>query len=271
MQGHVRAGGGAVTSPLEAGTALAGGDAIPLIGFGTWRLNGHEAQQSVRFALEAGYRHIDTATMYGNESDVGAAVRHSGLRREEVFLTTKLPAEETGRERQTLERSLRNLDTDHVDLWLVHWPPGGNAAPEVWQELVRARDEGLTRAIGVSNYSLEQVDALTDAVGVTPQVNQIKWNPFLFDQDVYEGHRARGVVLEGYSPFRAGDLGNEVLARVATAHDATTAQVIVRWHLQREIVVIPKSARRERIIGNVDVGGFELSADEMTMLDALGG
>lgn len=261
----------AARSPLEAGTELAGGTRIPLIGFGTWRLTGDEAAQSVGWALESGYRHLDTATMYGNEAEVGAAVQHSGVAREEVFLTTKLPAERAGRERQTLERSLRGLGTDHVDLWLVHWPPGGNAAPEVWQELVRARDEGLTRAIGVSNYSLEQIDELTDVVGVTPQVNQIKWSPFLFDRDIYDGHRSRGVVLEGYSPFRAGDLGNKVLARIANARDATPAQVIVRWHLQREIVVIPKSARRERIVENVDVGGFELSADEMTALDALGG
>jgi 2,5-diketo-D-gluconate reductase A len=260
-----------VKAPLETGTDLADGAQIPLIGFGTWQLRGDEAQQSVSWALEAGYRHVDTATMYGNEARVGAAVRDSGLGREEVFLTTKLPAEHAGRERQTIERSLRNLGTDYVDLWLVHWPPGGLAAPEVWRELVRARDDGLTRAIGVSNYSLEQVDELTHVVGFAPQVNQIRWSPFLFDRDRLDGHRSRGVVLEGYSPFRAADLGNEILKGIATTHDATPAQVVVRWHLQREIVVIPRSARRERIVDNVDVGGFELSADEMSALDALRG
>ncbi|MGZ4608922.1 MAG: aldo/keto reductase [Actinomycetes bacterium] len=256
-------------SPHDVSADLAGGGQIPLLGFGTWRLSGDEARVSVGWALEAGYRHLDTATAYGNEAEVGAAVRESGLSRDDVFVTTKLPAENAGRERETLEQSLRDLGTGHVDLWLVHWPPHGTAAPEVWQELVRARDDGLTRAIGVSNYSLTQIDELTDAVGVTPQVNQIKWSPFLFDRAVYDGHRSRGVVLEGYSPFRAGDLGDPVLTGIAEAHGATPAQVIVRWHLQREVVVIPKSARRERIIDNVDVGGFALSDDEMTALDAL--
>jgi 2,5-diketo-D-gluconate reductase A len=259
------------SSPLQVRAGLANGAGqIPLIGFGTWRLRGDEARESVGWALEAGYRHVDTATMYDNEAQVGAALSKSGLARGDVFLTTKLPAERVGRERATLESSLRDLGTDFVDLWLVHWPPGGRAAPEVWRELVRARDDGLARAIGVSNYSLEQVDQLTSAVGVTPQVNQIKWSPFLFDQDIHDGHRSRGVVLEGYSPFRAGDLGHRVLADIAGAHGATPAQVIVRWHLQREIVVIPKSARRQRIVDNVDVGGFELSADEVKALDALG-
>lgn len=257
--------------PLQTRIDLADdGGRLPLIGFGTWRLRGDEAYESVGWALEAGYRHLDTAAMYGNETQVGAAVHDSGVARDDVFVTTKLPAEDVGRERATLERSLHDLGTEHLDLWLVHWPPGGRAAPEVWEEFVRAREDGLTRAIGVSNYSLAQIDELTGAVGVTPQVNQIKWSPFLFDQQVHDGHRSRGVVLEGYSPFRAGDLGHRVLADIAGAHGATPAQVVVRWHLQREIVVIPKSSRRERIVDNVDVGGFELSDDEMRALDALG-
>jgi 2,5-diketo-D-gluconate reductase A len=258
-------------TPFETSTVLAGGPAIPLLGFGTWRLTGETALQCVGWALQAGYRHLDTATMYANETEVGAAVRTSGLSREDVFLTTKLQAGDAGHPREALELSLRNLATDYVDLWLVHWPPGGRAAPEVWRELVRARDDGLCRAIGVSNYSLEQIDELTDLVGVTPQINQIRWNPSLFDREIYAGHGARAVVLEGYSPLRGGDLDDEVLAGIAALHDVTAAQVVVRWHLQHEIVVIPKSARRERIVANADVGGFELSASQLAALDALGG
>jgi diketogulonate reductase-like aldo/keto reductase len=221
--------------------------------------------------LEAGYRHLDTAAMYGNETEVGQAVRDSDVPREDIFITTKMQADRGGRERATLEASLTALGTDHVDLWLVHWPPSSSALVDVWREFVRARDDGLALAIGVSNYSLDQIDRLTKGTGVTPEVNQVKWSPFLFERSVYDGHRGRGVVLEGYSPFRATRLDHAVVRGIADRHHATPAQVIVRWHIQREIVVIPKSSRRERIVDNVDVAGFELTEDEMSALDALGG
>ena len=248
---------------------LAAGGAIPVLGFGTWQLKGPSAQQSTADALTAGYRHIDTATMYANEAEVGAALRESGVPRTHVFLTTKLPPERAGKERATLEASLAALGVDQVDLWLIHWPPGGAGVP-MWREFVRAREDGLAAAIGVSNYSLAEIDELTEATGVTPAVNQIRWGPFLFDRAVLAGHRERGVVLEGYSPFRSGQLDDPTLVSIAADLGRTVPQVIVRWHVQHGIVVIPKSAQPERIVANADVTGFALSDEQMQAIDALG-
>lgn len=248
---------------------LPGAVHMPLFGLGTWALRGEAASEAIGWAFGSGYRHLDTATMYGNERQVGAAVAGSGLRREDVFLTTKLPPGHAGRERQTIRESLDALQTSYVDLWLVHWPPGGVAGVPTWREFVRARDEGLARAIGVSNYSLAQIDELVEATGVTPAVNQVEWSPFLHDPAFLDGCRARGVVLEGYSPFKSGRLDDARLVEIAERHGKNAAQVVVRWHLQHGIVVIPKSARRERIASNADVLDFELTSDEMGALDAL--
>ena len=187
-----------------------------------------------------------------------------------MFITTKLPAERAGHERATIEESLTKLGVDQLDLWLIHWPPGGAGVP-VWREFIKARDEGLTAAIGVSNYSLAQIDELTQATGVTPEVNQIKWGPFLYDAGIADGHADRGVVLEGYSPFRSGRLDDPTLVSIADELGRTVPQVIVRWHVQHGFVVIPKSARQDRIVSNADVGGFTLTADQMSRIDALGG
>jgi len=191
------------------------GRAMPLLGFGTWQLPGEQAYEPVRVALETGYRHLDTATMYRNESEVGRALQDSGVPRGEVFITTKLPAERAGRERETIEASLKSLGIDQLDLWLVHWPPRGRAHPATWREFVAARDAGLTRAIGVSNYSVAQIDDLVRATGVTPAVNQIPYSPALHDPRLLAEHQERGVVVEGYSPFRRSDLDDPVFAEVA--------------------------------------------------------
>lgn len=246
------------------------GTSMPLVGFGTWRLRGDEAYRAVRAALDAGYRHLDTATMYGNEAQVGRALRDSGVPRERVFLTTKLPAERRGREAATLAASLRELGVDAVDLWLIHWPPGG-AAPQVWRELLAAQQAGRARAVGVSNYSLGQLDELTTATGRTPAVNQIRWGPSLYDAATAAGHRERGVVLEGYSPFRSTDLADPVLTAVAKVHGVEPAQVVLRWHVQHGVVVIPRSSRPERIRANADIGGFALTDEEMAAIDGLAG
>ncbi|MGY1740685.1 MULTISPECIES: aldo/keto reductase [unclassified Blastococcus] len=247
---------------------LAGGGTMPLLGFGTWQLTGRACRDAVRTALDAGYRHLDTATMYRNEAEVGRALRDSGIARDEVFVTTKLPPRETGRADRVLARSLDALGLDAVDLWLVHWPPPGGSEA-VWERFVAAREDGRARAIGVSNHSLAQVDALTRATGVTPQVNQVSWAPSRYDAAVESGHRERGVVLEGYSPFKNTDLGDPVLREVAAAHGVTTAQVVLRWHVEHGVVVIPKSATPERIRANLAVGGFTLSAEEVARVDGL--
>ena len=243
--------------------------AMPLVGFGTWQLRGRRAYNAIRYALEVGYRHIDTATMYGNEAELGQALQDSGLDRQEIFVTTKLPARGAGRERETITASLRDLGTDYVDLWLVHWPPGGSARPATWQQLLAVRDEGLARAVGVSNYSLGQLDELIAATGRAPAANQIPWSPSQHDPRQLDGNRERGVVVEGYSPLKGANLRDPVLAEIAAQHGVTPAQVVLRWHMEHRIVVIPKSGNRDRIAANLDLSGFSLTPDEVARIDGL--
>jgi diketogulonate reductase-like aldo/keto reductase len=244
---------------------------MPLLGFGTWRLSGDDAVRATGDALAAGYRHLDTATMYGNEREVGRALRDSGVPRDDVFVTSKLPPDRADRVRETLEQSLEQLGVDQLDLWLVHWPPDGDAGVPVWEGFLAAHAEGLVRDVGVSNHSASQLDALTEATGTTPAVNQVRWSPLLFDPAVVQAHRERSVVLEGYSALKGGTLEHPVVTGIAQRAGRTPAQVLVRWHVQHGTVVIPKSASAERIRSNADVGGFVLSDDDMAALDALGG
>ena len=248
---------------------LPGGTALPLIGFGTWQLKPKTAYASVRAAIEVGYRHVDTATLYQNESDVGRAVKDSGVDREQIFLTTKLRPQDARHARRTLESSLRMLDTDYVDLWLIHWPTGQDELVSTWEELLSAKDAGLARNVGVSNYGPELIDLLTEATGQRPAVNQIPWSPGEHDPDLLEEHRRRGVVVEGYSGLNNTDLRHPVLTEIAGRHGVTTAQVVLRWHLEHDIVILPRSSRRERIGSNFDLEGFDLTAEDVTAIDAL--
>jgi 2,5-diketo-D-gluconate reductase A len=250
---------------------LASGTRMPILGLGTWQAQGRRAREAVRSALELGYRHLDTATMYGNEDEVGRAVAESGVQREEIFVTTKLPPGRAGHERETLSESLDALGLDYVDLWLIHWPPPGGARPDVWERLLELQAEGLAREVGVSNYSVDQIDDLERATGVLPAVNQIEWGPALFEADVLEAHRARRVQLEGYSPLRTTNLRDRTLVRIAEAHGRTPAQVILRWHLEHRIVAIPKSTHAERIAENAQIFDFELTPAEVEQLDGLSG
>src|SRR4051812_32237225 len=190
---------------------LNGAPAMPLLGFGTWQIKGAAAYDAVREALEAGYRHLDTATMYGNEAEVGRALRDSGVPREEVFVTTKIPPERAGKESATLAASLTALGVDAVDLWLIHWSPRRGRSVPLWEALLAERDAGRVRAVGVSNYSIEEIDELTGATGQTPAVNQIRFGPRLYDPKLIAEHRERGVVVEGYSPFKTTNLHDPVL------------------------------------------------------------
>lgn len=266
------------TAPGSSGPDISGiptatlpGGAIPLLGIGTWQSEGDDCYRAVRHALDVGYRHVDTATGYGNESQVGRALADSGVDRDDVFVTTKLPPDAAGSERETLEASLRDLGTDHVDLWLIHWPPSGEASPWVWERFVELRDEGKVHSIGVSNYSVEQVDILSEQVGETPAVDQIPWSPADYDAKVASELAKRGVVLEGYSPFKRTDLDAPVLAEVAAAHGVTPTQVVLRWHLDHGFVVIPKSVTPSRIEENFSVTGFSLTEDERAAVDGLAG
>ncbi len=257
--------------PMDVTRPLPSGSAMPLLGFGTWQITGPTATEATAWALEAGYRHLDTATVYGNEAEVGRGLAASGVDRREVFVTTKCPPTLADRARETLEQSLEALGTDHVDLWLIHWTPDTGVGEDLWTDFARARADGLARDIGVSNYSLAQLDALEAATGIRPAVNQVHWSPLLFDADVLEGHRQRGVVLEGYSALRGGTLEHPVVTGIAQRLGRTPAQVLVRWHLDSEVVVIPKSTNRERIHSNADVDGFRLDPADLDALDALSG
>jgi diketogulonate reductase-like aldo/keto reductase len=259
-----------MTQAREIPTVTLNGDVeMPVAGLGTWQLRGRPCYEAVRYALDAGCRHIDTATIYGNEAEVGQALRDSGLSRLEVFVTTKLPPERAGRERATITASLRTLGTDYVDLWLVHWPPGRHAGTQLWRELLAVRNDKLARAVGVSNYSIAQIDELTEATGEAPAVNQIPWSPRQHSPRTLAEHSARDVVVEGYSPLKGTDLGHPVLVEIAAQHQVTPAQVVLRWHIEHGIVVIPKSATPARIDENLDLFGFALTREEVARIDAL--
>lgn len=247
--------------------SLPAGGAMPLLGFGTWQLQGGEAQRAVEAALETGYRHLDTATIYGNEREVGAGLASSGVARDDVFVTTKCPPDRADEARAVLEQSLELLGLDAVDLWLVHWPPTDPVA--MWETFVQARSDGLVKDVGVSNFSLAQLDEVERATGVAPAVNQIKWSPLLHDAAIENGHRERGIVLEGYSGLKGGTLEHPVISGIADRLGRTPAQVINRWHLEHGVVTIPKSANPDRIRANADLG-FSLPAEDLAKIDALG-
>jgi 2,5-diketo-D-gluconate reductase A len=261
-----------MTSPARVPVATLPVGRMPQVGFGTWKLRADQARTAVREALAVGYRHLDTATMYGNEDEIGQALADSGVDRADVFLTTKIRPSDLGNERAILHRSLHGLGTDYLDLWLVHWPPSRRGeSRELWNELLAIKAEGYVRDVGVSNYSLVEIDDLTTSTGQAPAVNQIDWGPTHYDASVLAGHAERGIAVEGYSGLKNTKLNDPTLAKIAAAHGVTTAQVVLRWHLEHDITVIPKSARPDRIAANFDLFGFQLTADEVTSIDHLAG
>ena len=247
---------------------LADGNEIPLLGFGVWQVPaGRECEDAVRWALEAGYRHIDTAQAYGNEESVGRAVRASGLPREEVFITTKFYPGRKDAEAEA-QRSLQRLGVDSVDLYIIHWPQDGPTW--AWDGMQRAHERGYARSIGVSNYSVAELDELRTVADTPPAVNQVQFSPFAFRRALLEACEERGVVLEAYSPLGTGrHLGDRAVGAIAERLGRTPAQVLVRWCLQRGLVVLPKSTHRERIEENAEVFDFTLSDEDMAALDAL--
>jgi 2,5-diketo-D-gluconate reductase A len=250
-------------------TTLPGDVTVPMIGLGTAGLRGQDGYHAFRQALDLGYRHFDTATAYENEAEVGRALHDSGIDRADVFVTTKLPPERADEPEKVLDESLHALGVDHVDLWLIHWPPNGTAAVPAWRALLAARDAGKARAVGVSNYSADQIDELIAATGVAPAVNQIPWSPAQYDAAQLEAHRTRGVTVEGYSPLNGTDLHDRVLTGIADAHHATVAQVVLSWHLAHGIIVIPKSGNAQRLESNLQAAGLTLTQDEVRAIDQL--
>jgi diketogulonate reductase-like aldo/keto reductase len=247
---------------------LADGSRLPLLGLGVWRVpNGPACVNAVRWALELGYRHVDTAQAYGNEESVGRALRESGVPREEVFVTTKF---QPRREDPALEieGSLRRLGVDHVDLYIIHWPRGGPTW--AWPGMERSRELGHTRSIGISNFGAAELEQVLGVASSPPVVNQVQFSPFEHRRALLEACEERGVALEAYSPLGSGrHLGSEVVERIAARLERTPAQVLLRWCVQRGIPVIPKSTHRERIEANARIFAFELADEDMADLDAL--
>lgn len=260
--------------PLAHGTG-AHSVRIPQLGVGTYKIDDADAERVVSQALALGYRHIDTAQMYGNETGVGRALAASGLERDEVFVTSKLNNPYHLREDAlgAFERSLGDLGLEALDLFLVHWPlassPGIDLV-DTWRTMVEILNSGRVRAIGVSNFQPEHLERIARATGVVPAVNQVELHPWLAQRELRGLHSSMGVVTESWSPLARGRmLDDPALVGVARDLGVTPAQVIIRWHLQHGLVVIPKSARHERLAANADVLDFELGASQMRALDAL--
>ncbi len=244
---------------------------MPLFGLGTYQATGRGTEEAVLYALELGYRLIDTAQMYGNEREVGNAVRRSGIPREEIFVTTKLDNSNHGYERalSSFERSLERLGLSYVDLFLIHWPVE-DLRSESWRALERLLEEGTCRSIGVSNYMTWHLEEVLGESSVVPAVNQVEFSPYLNQEGLLEFCRSKNIQLEGYSPLGKGEILNALeLVPIAQKYSKTTAQILIRWALQHDIVTIPKSSNRRRIQENADVFDFEIAPEDMQMLDGL--
>jgi len=247
---------------------LQDGNAIPILGLGVWQVaNGRECVDAVRWALELGYRHIDTAQVYGNEESVGEALRCSGIPREEVFITTKF---NPGRRDPVaeVERSLQRLGVEYIDLYLVHWPRGG--ATWAWPGMERAREHGHTRSIGVSNFDAAELEEVLALAKSPPVVNQVLLSPFHYRRALLDEGWRRGLLFEAYSPLGTGrHLSDTTVGHIAARLGHTPAQVLLRWCVQHDLVVLPKSTHRRRIAENAEIFDFSLSEADMAELDAL--
>jgi 2,5-diketo-D-gluconate reductase A len=250
---------------------LAGDVSIPQFGLGVFQVPPEKTFENVTFALNVGYRHLDTARAYNNEAQVGQAVKASGLSREEVFITTKLWNTDQTDAIGTLKGSLGLLETEYVDLYLIHWPaPARGHYVDAWKALVEAQKEGLARAIGVSNFQASHLRDIVDATGVTPAVNQIELHPYLTQHGLRREHADRGIVTEAWSPLAQGAvLDDPVITEIAAAHNRTPGQIVLRWHVELGNVVFPKSMTPSRIEENIDIFDFELSAEEVERIEAL--
>ena len=256
---------------------LNNGVKMPQFGLGVWQTaDGAEVEAAVKSALDAGYRLIDTAALYGNEGGVGNAIREGGVPREEVFVTTKLWNNNQGDEqtvRAAFNESLEKLGLDYIDLYLIHWPtPAKDLYVETWKTFEKLYAEGKVRAIGVSNFQPDHLEKLISATDVVPAVNQIELHPYLPQHETRAACEQHGIAIESWSPIggsRGNLLENESVVAIAKAHGKSPAQIIIRWHIQNGLIVIPKSVRRERIEQNIDVFDFDLTADDMEQLAAL--
>ena len=257
---------------VEPVAKLKNGVVIPRLGLGVYQSPpGQTTQRAVEYALKIGYRHIDTARIYNNESDVGTALRKSGIKREEVFITTKLWNSDHGYDKalRACDESLRRLGLKYLDLYLIHWP-----VPEIrnesWQALTQLLRDGKCRSIGVSNYTIQHLTELFDKSEIAPMVNQVEFSPFLYQKQLLDYCEKNKIQVEAYSPLTQGEkLNHQKIQQIAKRHDKTPAQVLIRWSLQHNLVTIPKSVREERIKENSQVFDYNLTNDDMRILDSL--
>jgi methylglyoxal/glyoxal reductase len=245
---------------------------IPRLGLGVYLSKpGRDTFNAVMWALESGYRHIDTAKAYKNEGDVGKAIKESGIKRGDIFVTTKLWNQDQGYENtlNAFNTSLEDLGFDYVDLYLIHWPVEGKRR-ESWRALEKIYKEGRTKSIGVSNYTIKHLKEMDNYTEIKPAVNQVEFHPFLFQEDLLEYCKIKNIQLEAYSPLaRAEKLQDAELIQIADKYSKSTAQIMIRWSLQHDLVVIPKSVHKKRIIENADVYDFEISEEDMMKINSL--
>jgi diketogulonate reductase-like aldo/keto reductase len=259
---------------LESRARLNNGVEIPRLGLGVYQSPpGKTTRRAVKYALEIGYRHIDTAQLYGNEADIGDALRESGIKREQVFITTKVWNSYQGYDStlQACEQSLRRLRLQYVDLYLIHWPVQGMSL-DTWRAMVNLLRSGKARAVGVSNYTIELLqEILQNSDVVVPAVNQVEFHPFLYQKHLLSFCEKNGIQLEAYSPLTRGYKLNDptILAVAKKYGNKTPAQVLIRWSLQHGLVVIPKSIHEDRIRENSQVFDFQIGPEDMRLLDSL--
>ena len=251
---------------------LNNGVKIPRLGLGVYQsAPGQTTKKAVEYALKIGYRHIDTARIYGNESDVGMAVRESGVKREDIFVTTKLWNGDQGYENslKACDESLKRLGLTYLDLYLIHWPVQ-NALAESWKALVGLLKEGKCRSIGVSNYTIHHLTELLETSDTVPAVNQVEFSPFLYQKQLLDYCERKKIQVEAYSPLTQGDkLNHPTIRQIAKSHSKTQAQIMIRWGIEHKLVTITKSIHEERIRENAQVFDFHLTADDMRSLDSL--
>lgn len=256
---------------INSTVKLHNGIQMPFFGLGTWMLKGQAGYKAVSWAIEEGYRLIDTAALYGNEREIGKAVLNSQIPREKLFITSKVWNSDQGYEKtlNAFEKSLKRLNMNYLDLYLIHWPVSGLRI-ETWKALEKIYQEGRVRAIGISNFTIRHLEELLNNATITPMVNQVEFSPFLYQRELLEFCQSKDIRMEAYAPLTRGtQFKNPILKDISLKHNKTVAQILIRWGLQHEIIEIPKSGDRQHLKENANVFDFELDSFEMKKLDAL--